>query len=124
MPSISWLHGIAVLDLTPEARDLAACFITRRLIPAKGFEDAFHIELTTVHGINILLTWNCRHIANAEILHRLADAGRNFGYVLPGFVSLPKSAAFAKSMRLVSITISTPFSKTSGAARKSAEFPS
>jgi hypothetical protein len=33
--------------------------------------------------MDYLLTWNCRHIANAEIVSRLADAAEDLGYELP-----------------------------------------
>jgi hypothetical protein len=48
-----------------------------------NIRDAGHIALATVHEMDILLTWNCRHIANAFIqakLRKLADAA---GFTLP-----------------------------------------
>ena len=38
------------------------------LLPQEAARDAIHIAVTSVHGIDILLTWNCRHIANAAIM--------------------------------------------------------
>ncbi len=44
------------------------------MIPAKSVQDAFPVAIAAVHGMDYLLTWNCRHIANAQIIRKLADA--------------------------------------------------
>ncbi|MEO5803132.1 MAG: hypothetical protein ABIR24_06350 [Verrucomicrobiota bacterium] len=60
--------GLTVLDLTPAAESLAADVLQSGLLPATADGDAAHITLATAHGMDILLTWNCRHIANQ--IHR------------------------------------------------------
>ena len=45
--------------------------------------DAAHIAVATVHGVEYLLTWNCRHLANAQILRRLEREADRFGWALP-----------------------------------------
>jgi hypothetical protein len=45
--------------------------------------DAIHIAAATVHGMDYLLTWNCKHIANAQIQGKLAEISLDFGYELP-----------------------------------------
>lgn len=71
------------LELTEEARELTAQFLRRGLIPAKAIEDAFHIAIATVQGMEYLLTWNCTHIANAEIMGRFAELCDELGYEMP-----------------------------------------
>ncbi len=39
--------------------------------------------IATVHGMDYLLTWNCKHIANAQIQKKLIQICSNFGYELP-----------------------------------------
>ena len=51
----------------------------RGLIP----DHAAHVAIATVHGMDYLLTWNCRHIVNAEIMRRLAKIAEGAGYSLP-----------------------------------------
>jgi predicted nucleic acid-binding protein len=84
-PDDGWLllRGIPLLDLTPAVRRLAGRFLAGGLIPAKAADDALHVAFATAHGMDLLLTWNCRHIANAEIIARLADAAAEFGHRLP-----------------------------------------
>ena len=77
------LSGIAVLETTEEARELARQFVDRGLIPQKAVEDAFHVAIATAQGMDFLLTWNCRHIANAEIIERLQSLCEDLGYEMP-----------------------------------------
>ena len=45
--------------------------------------NAVHIAAATVHGIDYPLTWNCKHIANAQIQRKLEEISFDFGYQLP-----------------------------------------
>ena len=40
--------------------------IEHNTLPRKALDDALHIALASVHGMDYLLTWNCRHIDNAQ----------------------------------------------------------
>ena len=71
------LGGVAILEQTDDVTALARDFLKAELVPARAVEDAFHVATATVHGMDYLLTWNCRHIANAEIVGRLADLCAN-----------------------------------------------
>ncbi|MFH1114391.1 MAG: type II toxin-antitoxin system VapC family toxin [Pseudomonadota bacterium] len=61
------LKDIPLLELTEETFHLAMGLVEKGPIPEGAREDALHIALATVHGMDFLLTWNCRHIANAEM---------------------------------------------------------
>jgi hypothetical protein len=52
-------------------------------IPAKARIDAFHIAMASVHGIQFLLTWNCKHIANPEHRPKIERACRDRGMEPP-----------------------------------------
>ena len=77
------LEGIDVLALDDSARELARLFVERRLIPEKAVEDAFHVAVATTQGMNFVLTWNCRHIANAEVAGRIEALCLELGYWMP-----------------------------------------
>jgi len=77
------LAGVPQLEFTPEALDLAKRFLAEGAIPAKSLEDAIRIAIATVNGMDYLLTWNCRHIVNAEIMKRLVKIAEDAGYLLP-----------------------------------------
>jgi hypothetical protein len=52
-------------------------------MPSKALTDAVHIALATVYACDYLLTWNCRHIANAEIQRAARGVVRQHGFELP-----------------------------------------
>lgn len=64
------LRGVPNLDLNEESYSLAEILLDSGAIPKEYPEDALHIAVATVHGIDYLLTWNFRHINNA--VHRCA----------------------------------------------------
>src|ERR1035437_9023741 len=80
---LALVEDLPILVLTPGAQVLAEQLLAGGPIPRKAAGDALHIALATVYGCEYLLTWNCRHIANAEIQRaaRLVVAGQ--GYDLP-----------------------------------------
>src|SRR5439155_3382808 len=55
------MADIALLESTGKARELTKTIMNSRLLPAKAEGDGAHIALATVHKVDILLTWNCRH---------------------------------------------------------------
>ena len=59
------LDGLPTLHLTNDALELAQRLLASAALPEKAKEDALHIALAAVHGTDYLLTWNCKHIANA-----------------------------------------------------------
>ena len=61
---------IKLLDLTDDANALTKDILRSGVLPAEADRDAAHIALATVHEMDILLSWNCRHIANAFIQAR------------------------------------------------------
>ncbi len=77
------IAGLTVLDLTPDAETLADRILHSGLLPVTADGDAAHIALATVHKLDILLTWNCRHIANAAIVGRLRRLVETQGHTLP-----------------------------------------
>lgn len=77
------IRDLALLDLNQSVLDLAEQFLERSSLPAKANVDAVHIAAATVHGMDYLLTWNCKHIANAQIQRKLAEISLDFGYELP-----------------------------------------
>lgn len=77
------LLTIPLLDITDRCVELAKGLIDAGIVPAKASEDALHISIATVHLVDYLLTWNCRHIANPEIQARIAAHFQNQGLFLP-----------------------------------------
>ena len=77
------LHGIPLLALSEEATGLAQALIAPGPLPVNAVVDALHIAIAAVNGVHYLLTWNCTHIANAEIRSDIEDVCRAHGYEPP-----------------------------------------
>ena len=77
------LDGIPLLPLDPQIGVIANEIISRAILPPKAAIDALHIAMVAHHRIQYLLTWNCKHIANAKILPRLHDALTDLGCPIP-----------------------------------------
>jgi len=77
------LRGIPLLAVTAEAVGLAGLLVRPGPIPERAEVDALHIATAAVHGIDYLLTWNCRHIANALMRSRIEALCRSAGFEPP-----------------------------------------
>ena len=77
------IRDIPGLVLSDFATDLAKFLITSGAVPAVAKEDALHIALAAVHGMDFLMTWNCTHIANAAIRRKIIKEIEASGYECP-----------------------------------------
>lgn len=77
------LNDIPRLELTESASLLATNLVTEAVIPREAVEDALHVAVAAAHGMDYLLTWNCRHIANATMRNRIADVCAASGFEAP-----------------------------------------
>ncbi|MDX1996837.1 MAG: type II toxin-antitoxin system VapC family toxin [Thermoanaerobaculia bacterium] len=78
-----FLTGLRSLRVSAEAEQLAVELLRGAALPPKARADALHISIAATHGVAFLLTWNVRHIANAEkrsVVERIAG---QFGYSCP-----------------------------------------
>jgi len=77
------LDNAALLPVTGEIMELAEELIVEGPIPRKAARDAAHIAIATVYDCEYLLTWNCRHIANAELDRTIRRVVERHGYEIP-----------------------------------------
>ncbi len=80
---LNLLRSLMFLDLTEAAIELAQEFLKQSNLPPKASNDALHMALATVYGLDYLLTWNCKHMANAQIQRKLSIISSEIGYELP-----------------------------------------
>ena len=59
---LSFLAETTLLDVTPGATTLALQLLRNTGIPAKADVDALHVAIAAVHGMDYLISWNCKHI--------------------------------------------------------------
>ncbi len=77
------LKDIELLEFSKEASELADIFIRRKAVSEKMGDDMLHIAVAAVYGTDYLMTWNCKHIANAEILKKISKLCIEEGYEMP-----------------------------------------
>lgn len=78
-----FLADLPLLAMGSEVTDLALHLVQTVPLRARTAADALHIALATRHGIEYLLTWNCAHIANAELRRHINRACVLKGYAPP-----------------------------------------
>ncbi len=82
------LEGIPLLDaVDPRINPIAEALLTANLLPKKAFADAEHVAIATVHRVDYLLTWNCKHIANADTIPKVYRLLSSLGYSPPLLVT-------------------------------------
>jgi hypothetical protein len=80
---LALLENIPILASNSAVTTLAEALVALGPIPPKAAADALHIAIASVYACDYLLTWNCRHIANAEIQRRARSVVDRRGFELP-----------------------------------------
>src|SRR5947208_2078333 len=77
------IGGLPILEVTAEAESLTQAIMAAGILPPHAFPDAAHVAVATVHAVDYLLTWNCKHLANAQIARRIAVVCEKLGHKVP-----------------------------------------
>jgi hypothetical protein len=77
------IAGLPQLEVTEDAETLTQAILAAGILPPHAVRDAAHIAVSAVHTIDYLLTWNCKHLANAQIARRIALVCEAMGHQIP-----------------------------------------
>ena len=77
------MAGIPELAVTPTAISLAQKLIDRKAVPKEYPDDALHIATAAVNGMDYLVSWNFKHITNANTIPLIERICREEGYQCP-----------------------------------------
>ena len=69
-----------MLEVSGECEDLAQFYQDSGILPAKKIEDALHVALATIHKMDVLVSWNHRHMANVRKAEQYQAANLICGY--------------------------------------------
>jgi predicted nucleic acid-binding protein len=86
------ITSLSLLDITDQVRDLSDKLMASGAVPRTEPRDAFHIAVAAVHGVQYLLTWNFKHIANATLRGRIEPVCRDAGFE-PPIICAPEELA-------------------------------
>ena len=74
-----FLEGIPLLEVDDQVEAFAQALFSKVPLPAKASVDAFHISVAALSGMQYLLTWSCKHIANPSLRLRIDAVCREMG---------------------------------------------
>ena len=78
-----YLKGIPLLEISDDVSSLASSLLAGVPLPEKAAIDALHISVAAVSGVEYLLTWNCKHIANPSMRPQIERICRDLGFEPP-----------------------------------------
>jgi PIN domain len=76
----AWLQGLVVLLIDADASKVADALIASKALPATAYADALHIGIAASNQIEVIASWNFRHIASVWARSRIEAALREIGY--------------------------------------------
>jgi hypothetical protein len=77
------LNSLPLIEISERALTLAQRLVEAGAIPHRAAEDALHIAIAATNGVEYLVTWNYRHLANATMRDQIGDVCRAAGYEPP-----------------------------------------
>lgn len=77
------IKNIPLLEYNNEVEKLAEMYFKYFKFQKKALRDAFHIAFAVYYEIDFLLTWNCRHLANANVRTNLVKLNYDLNYKTP-----------------------------------------
>ena len=84
---LALIEDIPSLAISDEAANLAKLLLTEGVVPEGSMEDALHISVAAAQGADYLLTWNFKHINNAEMKSAIFRVVESYGFTCPQICS-------------------------------------
>ena len=85
-----FLRGLPVLEVSDDVLALGQSLMVGIPLPEKAAVDAVHIAVAALNGLDYLVTWNCKHIANPALRGRIEQVCRAAGYIAPAICTPPE----------------------------------
>ena len=86
-PRLEQIRSLRLLEILPAVGEIAAVYIARKLMPADVAGDALHLAIASYHRCDFLVTWNCRHLANANKFAHFRRLNAELGLFVPMLVT-------------------------------------
>lgn len=80
---VNLLMTVTLLPVTAAIENLIVRLLLAKAIPSIAPEDAAHVAIAAVHGMDYLVTWNFRHINNASKREHIEQVCREAGFTAP-----------------------------------------
>ena len=77
------ISEIELLDITEEIEQIVTTYVQRLVMPRDPGGDALHLAITSFYRLDVLLTWNCRHLANPNKMEHIRAVNHELGLPMP-----------------------------------------
>lgn len=74
---------VPVLQDVPEIEGIVNIYLEHSIMPQNDLGDAFHLAMASYYEVDYLLTWNCKHIANANKYEHIRTVNVKLGLLTP-----------------------------------------
>ena len=81
------ISALPLLPYSAEVAEIVATYHRNKVMPIEASADADHLALATFHKCDILVTWNCQHIANANKFPHIRRINAMLGYATPQLIT-------------------------------------
>lgn len=80
-------QDISILRTTNEIKGIIRIYMENDLMPKDDTGDAAHLAIASYHSVDYLLTWNCKHLANANKKEHINLINMRLGLVSPDIIT-------------------------------------
>ncbi len=80
---VALAETVPVLAEVPDIEGIVKIYLDHHLMPRNDVADAFHLAIASYHEVDYLLTWNCKHIANANKFEHIRAINLRLGLLTP-----------------------------------------
>src|SRR5688572_17861979 len=81
--ALELLAGMEMLDVDERSAAIVRSYLSHKLMPSEATGDAVHLALASLRGCDMLLTWNCRHLANSNKVAHIQTLNQRLGLKTP-----------------------------------------
>jgi hypothetical protein len=78
--ALKLVEPLPLLEIVPEIEEIVEFYVRRQLMP---LGDAYHLAVASYYDLDFVLTWNCRHLANANKVRHLQAVNGELGLPVP-----------------------------------------
>lgn len=84
---LALVSTLPLLAVEPEITQIVTAYLIHKVMPADPAGDALHLALASFHKCDFLVTWNCRHLANANKFGHIRRINTLLGLFVPALVT-------------------------------------
>ena len=85
--ALKLMESLPLLDISEPIADIVATYISHRVMPNDPAGDPLHLAIASFHKCDFLITWNCRHLANANKFGHIRRINTLLGLFIPTIVT-------------------------------------